>query len=77
MLSTPVRKMTEAECIDSGYSPFKQGLGQTYIDPEPCDHCDHGYMYRTPGCDFNPPMCDAWLCSRGSPPCPIGMNHSC
>ena len=78
MLSTPVRKMTEAECIDSGYSPFKHGGGPTFFDdPDPrhCEHCDHGY--RTPGCDFDPPRCDAWLCSLGSPPCPVGMNHSC
>jgi hypothetical protein len=59
-----------------------QGLGAEVTGDEPqaieripCDYCAHGY--RTPGCDFNPPQCDAWVCSEGSPPCPFGMNHSC
>ena len=51
------------------------GVGPQAIERAPCDHCPHGY--QEPGCDFDPPRCDAWVCSRGSPPCPIGMNHSC
>ena len=41
----------------------------------PCDYCQWGH--QTPGCDNEPATCDAWTCSEGSPPCPIGMNHSC
>ena len=40
-----------------------------------CTECGEGY--RDPACDFTPPRCNAWNCSRGGPPCYGGADCTC
>ena len=74
--SGPTDRTGACQPADDWLAPVTSSVQDPHaIEGLPCDHCNQGT--RTPGCDFDPPRCDAWICSRGSPPCPFGMNHAC
>ena len=66
-------EVTNGNNNNNGNNGNNSGVPLGAIDGLRCDSC--GIGTRELHCEFSPPRCDNWYCSRGGPPCYGGSYH--
>ena len=67
---SPMVPVSAAVVVGQEQNPVQRIIPQIL-----CDECRDGH--QAPACDFDPPRCDVWNCSRGGPPCYGGSLNIC